>query len=226
MSIKNIFFGLGIGLICSGAILLFFRNQGNAELSDEEIKKRAEQLGMVESRQDAILTSEVEGQQKDTGGTSSEENPSEKNAGEAETEETGEEQESPENKTEDTENVQETGQQEINADSPEVQVPDKKKKEDTNSLKEKKKKKKKEETKQKDTGQQEAGETITVEITSGMTAGDICRLLKKQGVIEDAEDFKAYLVKKNIQHKLRAGTFKFSIEADYEEIVGEIYKGA
>lgn len=226
MSIKNIFFGLGIGLICSGAILLFFRNQGNAELSDEEIKKRAEQLGMVEDRQDAILTSEVEGMQGDTSGASSEESPSEENTGGTEAKETKEEQESPENKTEDIENVQETGQQEISADSSKVQASGKKNKEDTNSLKEKKKKKEKEETKQKDTGQQEAGETITVEITSGMTAGDICRLLKKQGVVEDAEDFKAYLVKKNIQHKLRAGTFEFSAKADYEEIVGEIYKGA
>ena len=58
-----------------------------------------------------------------------------------------------------------------------------------------------------------------------MTAGEICRKLKEEGLVEDAEDFRKYLVEKNIQRKLQAGTFEIVNGADYDEIAGAIYKG-
>lgn len=243
MNVKNILFGLGLGLVCSGAVLLLFRNQGNAELTDAEIKKRAEQLGMVEERQDAILTSELKELEKAENGDALEESPSAEQAGGAESdgnEKADVKEEPAENKIQTgAENVQGTEaekQEESNADSGKAQAEEKKstasektkksdKKNTASSASSKKKKKNtKTEEKQEDDDKKEL-ETITVEIKSGMTAGAICEAFQKQGIIENAEDFRNYLVQKKIQHKLRAGTFEFSKGADYEEIIGEIYKG-
>lgn len=251
MNVKNILFGLGLGLVCSGAVLLLFRNQGNAELTDAEIKKRAEQLGMVEERQDAILTSELKELEKAENGDALEKSLSAEQADGAESDgnkKADVKEEPAENKIQTgAENVQGTEvgkQEESNADSGKAQekkstASEKAQKSDTKNTasekaqaadqkstasSKKKKKKTKTEEKQEDDDKQES-EIITLEIKSGMTAGAICEAFQKQGIIENAEDFRNYLVQKKIQHKLRAGTFEFSKGADYEEIIGKIYKG-
>ena len=133
MNVKNILFGLGLGLVCSRAVLLLFRNQGNAELTDAEIKKRAEQLGMVEERQDAILTSELKELEKAENGDALEESPLAEQADGAESDgnkKADVKEEPAENKIQTgAENVQGTEagkQEESNADSDKVQAEEKK----------------------------------------------------------------------------------------------------
>jgi cell division protein YceG involved in septum cleavage len=58
-----------------------------------------------------------------------------------------------------------------------------------------------------------------------MTAEAICKELEKEGVIEDAQDLKKYLIEKNVQYSLRAGTYEIAPGADYDDIIAQIYKG-
>lgn len=252
MSLKNIVLILGIGMVCIGTSLLFINRQKSSELSDAEIKKRAEMLGMVEPNKDAILTSELESLKDNTENEEDIENV--ENIEKKETkEEQGKDLQDKENqKTENNQEIENQGieNQEIENQGVENQEIDSQKNKDkdkekeveknsnkntlkkektkkTNKSKKNKKNVKKENTKKKNTKQKETEnkDTVIVKISSGMTAGEICRKLQEEGLIEDAEDFRQYLVDKNIQRKLQAGTFEIVNGADYEEIVGSIYRG-
>lgn len=286
MGLKNIVLTLGIGMVCIGTSLLFVNGQKSSELSDAEIKKRAEMLGMIEPNKDAILTSELENLKNNEGDAEDTENIEKK-------EMNGQQEDLQDNNNQKTENNQEienkdkekeieknsnknTSKKEkesaenadkntsIKKDAESEKTSNKtnkassnkisngktssnktsndkgldnnilneetSKKENTkkaNNSKKNKKNVKKEDTNKNDEKQQEIEDknTTIVKINSGMTAGEICRKLQEEGLIEDAEDFRQYLVDKNIQRKLQAGTFEIINGADYDEILGSIYKG-
>lgn len=247
MSGKNVLLGLGIGIICSGVVLLVFGGRSSQELSDAEIKKRAEQLGMVEGREEAILTSELEEMENagedDNGANLSSERENDNIDGETKntpsTEAEGEKEDSVKvqgtqkktgndgsatsDKTKDADSKNQGGTKTNHTETTsETKTGNKSKTKNPDKNNTKKKNKKNKKT----AGDSDAdGDMVTVKIESGMTAGDICRKLEDKGLVKDAEDFENYLVKKNIQYKLRAGTYEILDGADYEAIIGEIYKG-
>lgn len=279
MGLKNIVLTLGIGMVCIGTSLLFVNGQKSSELSDAEIKKRAEMLGMIEPNKDAILTSELENLKNNEGDAEDTENIEKKEMNGQEdlqdnnnqkTENKDKEKEIEKNsnkntskkENEDAENADKNTSIKKDAESEKTSNKTNKassnkisngktssnktsndkgldnnilneetsKKENTkkaNNSKKNKKNVKKEDTNKKDEKQQEIEDknTTIVKINSGMTAGEICRKLQEEGLIEDAEDFRQYLVDKNIQRKLQAGTFEIINGADYDEILGSIYRG-
>lgn len=267
MSLKNIILALGIGMVCIGTLLMFVNGQRGSELSDAEIKRRAEMLGMVEpNKKDAILTSELEDLEKntedidtkkDTDGEKEKDLKEEDNQNNQEldlqgnkadnptengevsddkkigTDETSTEKNSDKNTSKKANENTDNKASEKKEDTSSDKKTSGKKNEDANSSKKTSNKKtsenKKTNTKKKDTKKQqteeEKKETITVKINSGMTAGEICQKLQEEGLVEDAEDFRKYLVEKNIQRKLQAGTFEIANNADYDEIVSAIYRG-
>ena len=196
MKLKNGLIGLGIGFICLGNLLLAVNGSRNPQISDEEVRRRAEQLGMVEH--DAILTSDLENSQveKEAEEPVQEENPQDQDLSQ---EENGQEQETPEDTKVNTEK----------ASGKKKNQKDKEKTEKTTQQK----------------PENENADTVTVKIPSGMTAGEICKILEKKKLVEKAEDFREYLVEKNIQHKIQAGTFEIPEGADYDEIISMIYRG-
>ncbi len=243
MKLKNGLIGLGLGFICLGNLLLAVNGSRNPQISDEEVRRRAEQLGMVEH--DAILTSDLENSQvekeaEETGqeedfkeGGSTENEDGDSRDQDLSQEENGQEQG---NSREQNLSQEGTGQKQGNSQDTKVNTEktsgkkknqkDKEKTEKTEKTK--KTEKNTQKTTQKTTQQEsenENADTITVKIPSGMTAGEICKVLEKKKLIEKAEDFREYLVEKNIQHKIQAGTFEIPEGADYDEIISMIYRG-
>jgi len=62
MKQKNFLMGLGIGLVCSGAVLMMVQSavRGETQLTEAQIKERAAKLGMVDRSENAILNSELQ----------------------------------------------------------------------------------------------------------------------------------------------------------------------
>lgn len=219
MSRKNLLLGIGIGLVCSGAILMSFQGNSGSELSDEEIKQRAAKLGMVEENQEPILTSELENTKEDAEETQEE---SGSETTESETTAGGTtESKTKESETGESENKQEAAV--VQQTKKTVTVTENTGEEETETTQEKASKKKKQE--KKTASKKKSKNTITVKIKQGMSAEAICQEMENKGLIEDADDFKDYLIEKNIQYKLRAGNYKIAAAADYDAIIEEIYKG-
>jgi hypothetical protein len=68
-------------------------------------------------------------------------------------------------------------------------------------------------------------QTVSIVITDGMKADDICRMLENEGVISDYDGFYDYIKNKNATQKLRSGEFVFSKnssnEVVYNALIGE-----
>lgn len=63
------------------------------------------------------------------------------------------------------------------------------------------------------------GEAVTFTIERGMSSGKVARLLKEKGLIEDAEDFNAFIMEEGKASIIRIGTYTLPMGADYEEIL-------
>ncbi len=64
--------------------------------------------------------------------------------------------------------------------------------------------------------------TITFTIKKGMSSGQVAKLLVEKGLIEDADDFNQYIVKKGKASIIRVGEYTVSADASYDEIVTAI----
>lgn len=63
---------------------------------------------------------------------------------------------------------------------------------------------------------------VTIEIMSGMTSEDVAKLLKKNGIIEDAVEFNQYLKQKDYTTRIQVGKFQFDKNATFQDIVDAI----
>lgn len=59
---------------------------------------------------------------------------------------------------------------------------------------------------------------IPIKITSGMTATDVGRLLKKEGVIENLDKFRIYMTEQEYSSKILTGNYLIPVSASYNEI--------
>ena len=62
----------------------------------------------------------------------------------------------------------------------------------------------------------------TITVTSGMGSPEVAALMKEAGIIEDADDFDNYLVNQGISDKIQINTFKFNSNMSYEDIAKEL----
>lgn len=65
----------------------------------------------------------------------------------------------------------------------------------------------------------ETVEQIEIVIAGGEYSDDVCKKLKKAGIIEDAEDFNKYLADGGYDNMIQPGNYRIPLGADYEEIV-------
>lgn len=65
---------------------------------------------------------------------------------------------------------------------------------------------------------EESGQII-VNIPSGLTASETCKLLEEYGVVEDGDAFNEYIRSKQKTTKLREGEREFPKNATYEEVL-------
>ena len=197
MKLKYYLRGLGIGIIVT-AILMGAATKGKAEMTDEEIKARAAELGMVEQRVLADVTNtpvpEIEAgsitEPTEIPAVTDEPETTEEPVTTAEPELTPVPTNEPEPTTEPEETPQPT------------EMP--------------------EPTNQPTNPPESETATVTLVIKSGETSWSISKNLYEMGLVESASDFDSYLCKNGYDKTIRIGEYDIPMEATYEEIANLI----
>jgi hypothetical protein len=71
---------------------------------------------------------------------------------------------------------------------------------------------------------EESNEPFDVNIPDGMATYEVSELLEAEGVINDADEFDAYLEDRDIATRVRAGTFTMKKNMSYEEAAGVLIR--
>lgn len=72
---------------------------------------------------------------------------------------------------------------------------------------------------------EELQEEITITIQSGMTSYDVAALLEESGLARSVNEIEQLFVELRVQKKIRSGTFTFSSESTYLEIIQQLIGG-
>lgn len=205
MKLKYYLRGLGIGILIT-TVILSLAGIGRKNMTDEEVVKRAKELGMVEStllsdlpdqtKAEEVRPTEPETLEPETSlqpETSEQENSAEPEAGSEP--ETSEPEVSPE--PEETASTPETpaapGETPVSPEetpvSPENGNPD-----------------------------TPAGKTVTLVIGRGESSTTVSKNLKKAGIVEDAAAFDRFLCNNGYDKKIITGTYEIPYGASEEEI--------
>ena len=225
--------GLGIGIVVTALLMGFTLSTRNNTVSDEEIKKRAEELGMVEESR--LLVKEDPG--KDSAEEKSEDKAGEKTqeqeqdkASEQKSDVSGDEKnaDAASKDTTDTGDANADKEKEASDSSPEKpELKDNSNMElnvsgtvsaDDDSVSEADPK---DEASVSDKGSEKtSGEgSVTITVGSGDGSYDVCRKLEELGIIDDAGDFDSYLMTNRLDSYLLTGSHDIPEGAGYEEIV-------
>lgn len=198
MKLKYYLRGLGIGILTT-TVILSLAGIGRKNMTDEEVVKRAKELGMVES----TLLSDLPDQTK-----ADDVRPTEPGTPEPETSlqpETSEQEISAEPETSpgpETLEPEVSPEPEESASTPETPVAPEEtpvSPEDGNP----------------DTP---AGETVTLVIGRGENSTTVSKNLKKAGIVEDAAAFDRFLCNNGYDKKIITGTYEIPYGASEEEI--------
>ena len=207
MKLKYYLRGLGIGILIT-TVILSLAGIGRKNMTDEEIVKRAKELGMVEStllsdlpdqtKAEEVRPTEPETSEPETSlqpETSEQENSAEPETSEPETSE-------PETSEPETSEPEVSPEPEETASTPETPVAPEEtpvSPEDGNP----------------DTP---AGETVTLVIGRGESSTTVSKNLKKAGIVEDATAFDRFLCNNGYDKKIITGTYEIPYGASEEEI--------
>ena len=197
MKLKYYLRGLGIGILVT-TVILSLAGVGRKNMTDEEVVKRAKELGMVES----TLLSDLPDQTK-----AEEVRPTEPETLEPETSEqeiSAEPETSPGPETSEPETLEPevSPEPEESASTPETPVAPEEtpvSPEDGNP----------------DTP---AGKTVTLVIGRGESSTTVSKNLKKAGIVEDAAAFDRFLCNNGYDKKIITGTYEIPYGASEEEI--------
>ena len=196
MKLKYYLRGLGIGILTT-TVILSLAGIGRKNMTDEEVVKRAKELGMVESTllsdlPDQTKAEEVRPTEPETSlqpETSEQENSAESEVS-PEPEETASTPETPAAPEETPAAPEETPvAPEETPVSPEDGNPD-----------------------------TPAGETVTLVIGRGESSTTVSKNLKKAGIVEDAAAFDRFLCNNGYDKKIITGTYEIPYGASEEEI--------
>ena len=204
MKLKYYLRGLGIGILIT-TVILSLAGIGRKNMTDEEVVKRAKELGMVES----TLLSDLPDQTK-----AEEVRPTEPETLEPETSlqpETSEQENSaePETSEPETSEPEVSPEPEETASTPETPVAP----EETPVAPE-------ETPVSPEDGNPDtpAGETVTLVIGRGESSTTVSKNLKKAGIVEDAAAFDRFLCNNGYDKKIITGTYEIPYGASEEEI--------
>lgn len=183
MKLKYYLRGIGIGMIATTIILMIaFAVHKEQPLSDEEIRTRAAELGMVMPgdlpASDKLADTEQSGNEKEGSGDSQKESQSAQEPA-VEADAAGEKD----------------AKDQSDSTAP---VSDNNKEDKT---------------------QPEIIEQVEVTIVGGEYSDDVCKKLKKAGVIEDADDFNKYLAEGGFDNLIQPGNYVIPLDADYDTII-------
>lgn len=196
MKLKYFLRGLGVGVVFGALIMLVaYMTSGGYKLSDEEVIKRAEKLGMVKEESSIPAISD-----EDTEEAMDESTDEPTTSEEATTEDMAQTEEEPvsEEVVDDTtEELTEEVTTEATTEEPVTTAEDVLSGDYT---------------------------TATIEVVSGMSSYEIAQLLENAGIIEDAADFDSYLNANGYSTQLKINTYTFDSNMTYEEIAEALIK--
>lgn len=204
MKLKYYLRGVGAGILFAAVILsISYRGTSGTPLSDAEIIKRAEELGMV--RQSDIKMDDI---------IAPTPLPTQKPA-EDSTDPTVEPTTKPSDTSEVTPTPEEETSDEASADS--VETPE------TTPIPSSTEEPSGEKGESTSSAVPESDDIpVSIEIISGMTSEDVSYLLKEKGVLEDVRAFNQYLIQNKYTTKIRIGVFQIEKFAAYQDIADVI----
>ncbi len=195
MKLKYFLRGVGVGIIFGALIMLVaYLTTGASKMSDEEIIKRAENLGMVKS-EDLVITGTKEDEDIDLDTSTQEFLGDTSNTTEEKT---------TENLIQDSdvslegvvdENIN-TATESTTTEAAEVTT----EATGTNYV------------------------TAKISVTSGMTSTEVALLLQEAGIIDDYLDFDQYLNENGYSTQIRINDYKFNNNMTYEELAEALIK--
>lgn len=198
MKLKYYMRGLGIGIILTTLILTI--SNPKERLSDSEIMKRAEVLGM-EMKADSTesLTEALDNIKPTVEPTESVQEPSVTPSGSPEPSDSAKVSITPTPTTAPTSAPEPSPTPKpiptpIVEATPSVKAPD-------------------------ETANPHGSEEITFTVKSGMSSGQVAALLVEKGLVDNAEDFNKYIVKVGKASIIRVGTYTLPKDTTYQEIV-------
>lgn len=199
MKLKYYLRGLGIGILIT-TVILSLAGIGRKNMTDEEVVKRAKELGMVES----TLLSDLPDQTK-----AEEVRPTEPETSEPETSE-------PETSEPETSEPEVSPEPEETASTPETPAAP----EETPVAPEETPVAPEETPVSPEDGNPDtpAGETVTLVIGRGESSTTVSKNLKKAGIVEDAAAFDRFLCNNGYDKKIITGTYEIPYGASEEEI--------
>lgn len=209
MKFKYFLRGLGFGIVFS-AIICLTAYQGNSgqRMTDEEVIRRAEELGMVEPEDKVGELLEIDKQSKD----SKKDKTSQNNT------ETVKQEENSEEESIETKENKDTASEEISATEENAKT------EKRSSEQEEKKSEasteKKEDTTEKQSDKKE--KTVKLTIERGASSFPVCQKLQELGLIENASDFDTYLVENGYASRIRVGEHTLKKGMSYQDIAEAI----
>lgn len=185
MKLKYYLRGLGAGILFATIVLFISYSY---KMSDGQIKKRAEELGMVYAGKEEQTTADIDNES--TGGNgetgdkaSSEETESTNIAGQTSTNEP-----TSDNKEETTTPEPTTPEPTTEATTPEPTTPN------------------------------EKVEKCELTVTGSTSSNDVAYALANAGIIEDAEEFNDYLCDNGYDRRIQNGTYTITSDMSYEDI--------
>ena len=213
MNLKAFFKGLGAGIIGASAILIIISKLNNGSISDEQVIKRAKELGMVESST-LSSSSGISGQE------TSADNPA-GNDTEDNIDDTVDNSES--DASTDNGNVSEVGNDtdqnitdtadnsDTDADASTDNGNDTEDgNDDTSSATDT--------ADNSDNVPKPSGETVKVEIRSGMSSESAASAAMEAGLVDDDKEFNKYLCANGYDKRLRVGSYDIPKGSDFETI--------
>ena len=199
MKLRYYMRGLGIGMLIT-ALILILSGRTSGQLSDEQIKARAAELGMVMEDKSVLKESEAS---PGTALEETEEKPEEVEPEEVEPEEVEPEEVEPEE-----------------VESEEVEP------EEVEPEEEKPKEVEPEETEAEKVTLEETvpAETVTITVRSGASSVSVAKQIEDAGLVSSAGDFDRYLCQNGYDKKICVGTYAIPVGATEEEIARAITK--
>ena len=222
MKMKDYLRGLATGTVIAVTVMALFHGNQNGP-SDEEIRRRAAELGMVMADSGTLANNQ---QKVDGNGTAggpdegSQTSPDEEQNGSAETQDgTGGKQE-PDSKTE----PQIGGETEGERDPEESSEPDESREpqesvtpEGDRETQENQPPVESEETGEPENSIGNSG-IITITISPGNGSYAVAQQLKRAGIVDDVEEFDEYLCDHGYDNILRVGQFQIPVDSTYQDI--------
>ena len=203
MNVKSYLKGIGVGMIVASLILIIAGNINN-RMSDEDVIKRAKELGMVEASvvnqsSETVVATNVE-ETKENIEADTKENSAESTKVET-TEAKTEDKTVVENNSTDTDENKSEDVKPEDSNVSEDNVADSNATDETN-----------------DTSTEIIGETVKVEVRSGMSSESVSLAVKNAGLVDDDTEFNKYLCENGYDKRLRVGSFDIPSGSDFETI--------